>query len=109
MDIPKFSDLVEQKALDGDKVRVDEILNKPIVIVGFQITTSKYKDKGCGYCTKVQFYFSNDTEKKHKVFFSGSGVIKDNIESVKKALDEKKLPFCFTTMVKKVGKYYSLD
>lgn len=75
MDIPKFDDLVEKKMLTGDKVRIDDLLNKPIVVCGFQVSTSKYKDKGCGYCTKVQFYYADDETKTKRVFFSGSGVM----------------------------------
>lgn len=109
MDIPKFDDLVEKKMLTGDKVRIDDLLNKPIVVCGFQVSTSKYKDKGCGYCTKVQFYYADDETKTKRVFFSGSGVIKDNIESAEKALKERGLPFIFGTVIKKSGNCYTLE
>lgn len=78
--IPQIGSLVKDTALDGEKVRVDEILNKEIVVCGFKITASKYKDKGCGYCSKVQFYFVDDANKTRKVFFSGS--IRDKVNGI---------------------------
>jgi hypothetical protein len=45
-EIPNFDKLVTHKSLSGDKVRIDDILNKPIIITGFQISSSKYRDKG---------------------------------------------------------------
>ena len=54
-EIPEFKNLVKQVALDGDKVKIDEILGKDIVICAFRVSESKYKDKGCRYCIKVQF------------------------------------------------------
>jgi hypothetical protein len=75
-EIPNFDKLVTHKSLSGDKVRIDDILNKPIIITGFQISSSKYRDKGSGYCIKVQFYAADDTTETRKVFFSGSSVLK---------------------------------
>lgn len=107
-EIPQFSGLVQKKVLDGDKVRVDDLLNREIVICGFNISTSKYKDKGCGYCIKVQFYYADDTTEERKVFFSGSSVIKDQLEEAKGNLEKNGLPMLFKATVKKVGNYYSL-
>lgn len=108
MDIPQFSNLSEKKTLDGDKVKIDDVLNKSIIITGYQIMTSKYKTKSSEHCTKVQFYFASDEREERKVFFSGSLVIKDQVEEMDKKLSEKGLPFVFQATVKKVGNYYSL-
>lgn len=105
-EIPEFGNYVKDKTLDGDKVRIDEILNRVIIVTGFLMSTSKYKDKGCGYCTKVQFYELSDESKKRKVFFSGSGVIKDQCEEIKGKLEEQGLPIVFKATVKKEGNYY---
>ena len=109
MDIPKFDALVEKRNLTGDKVRIDDLLDRNIIICGYQISTSKYKDKGCGYCTKVQFYFADDETKTKRVFFTGSGVLKDDLEAVEKVLKEKELPLIFSAILKKEGKYYTLE
>lgn len=108
MDIPEFSSLVENHVLDGDKIRIDDLLNKSIVITNYHISTSKFKSKGCGYCIKVQFYFADDTGEVRKVFFSGSGVIKDQLEEAKSNLEKQEQPLLFKATVKKVGNYYSL-
>lgn len=107
MDIPNFGDIAENKTLDGDKVAIDDVLNSPIIVTGFHVSSSKYQNKGCNYCTKIQFYFEDDEKKDKKVFFSGSTVIKDQAEEMEKKLTEKGLPFCFKATVKKVGNYYS--
>ena len=107
MDIPKFEDYSELKTLDGDKVKIDDILNKPIVVTGYTVMNSKYKNKSSEYCTKVQFYYTDDEKQERRVFFSGSMVIKDQIENIEKKLNEQDLPLLFQTTVKKVGNYYS--
>lgn len=107
MDIPKFGELSERKTLDGDKVKIDDTLNKEIIVTGFHVSLSKYKLKGSDYCVKVQFYFKEDESEEKKVFFSGSSVIKDQIEDIEKQLTAKDLPFKFETVIKKVGNYYS--
>lgn len=105
--IPKFCDISERRSLDGDKVKIDDVLNNEIIVTGYNVSSSKYKSKGGEYCIKVQFYFSKDENKERKVFFSGSSVIKDQVEDIEKHLKEKELPFEFSTVVKKVGNYYS--
>ena len=104
----RFDTLTTHKALDGDKVRIDDILNKAIVVTGFQVSTSKYRDRGSGFCVKVQFYETADTTQTRKVFFSGSSVLKDELEEAKQSLESRELPLMFKTVVKKVGNYYSL-
>ena len=107
-EIPEYNGLVTRRALDGDKVQIVDILNTPIVICAFQITASKYKDRGSGKCVKVQFYFASDEAKTCKVFFSGSGILCDELEEAKKSLEAKEMPLLFRATVKKVGNYYSL-
>ncbi len=107
MDIPKFGDVAENKTLDGDKVRIDDVLNAQIVVTGYHVTNSKYQSKGCNYCTKVQFYFADDETRTPKVFFSGSSVIKDQMEEMEAKLKEKDMPLLFQTTLKKIGNYYS--
>lgn len=106
-EIPAFNGLVEQVTLDGDKVSLNDILNKEIIVTGEHTSTSKFKDKGSGFCVKIQFYYADDVTKTKRVFFSGSTVIKDQIDEVKEALEKQGLPLLFKTTVKKVGNYYS--
>ena len=50
----RFSDFAEEQTLDGDKVKLDDVLNKEIVVTGYVITKSKYKSSG-DMCLKLQF------------------------------------------------------
>lgn len=108
MDIPKFSDLAEKITLDGEKVKMEDILNVPIVVTGYRITQSKYKSNGSEYCTKIQFYREDDPDETKYVFFTGSEVIREQIEEMDSKLEENELPKIFRTTVKKVGNYNSL-
>lgn len=91
MDIPNFSDLTEHINLEGDKIKIDEILNKPIIVTGSYLSDSKFKNKGSGVCTKIQFYFADDKTETKRVVFSGSSVIYDQIvEMQNKFSDDKK-------------------
>ena len=78
-DIPNFSGLTTKSVLTGDKVRIDDLLNKQIVVCNYHVSTSKFKDKSNGFCIKVQFYNADDETKTRKVFFSGSGVLKGQL------------------------------
>lgn len=108
MEIPSFSDYVADKTLDGDKVRIDDILNQEVVITGYNVSESKYKKGGSDICVKVQFYELSDEKKARRVFFSGSVVLKNHLEEIKMKLEEKGLPLLFKATVKKEKNYYKL-
>lgn len=93
---PKFSDFAdEETALEGEKKKIEEILNTEILVIGFRIGKSKhYKDK-----TLLTLQFENGGAK--HIIFTGSIVL---IKQSQKY--EDKMPF-FTT-VKKVNSYYTM-
>lgn len=97
----KFSDFAadDEKPLDGEKERIDNILNKEIVITAVRIKSSKFKDHG-DKCATVQF--CEETNERKRIFFTGSGVI---ISMLEKYAD--KIPFI--TTIKKIDKYYTLS
>lgn len=97
----RFSDFAadDEKPLDGEKERIDNILNKEIIISAVKITSSKFKDHG-DKCVTVQFY--EESNERKRIFFTGSGVI---ISMLEKYAD--KIPFI--TTVKKIDKYYTLS
>lgn len=107
--IPCFGGLTTKAVLTGDKVRIDDLLNKQIVVCNYHVSTSKFKDKSNGFCVKVQFYNAEDEAKIKKVFFSGSGVLKDQLDEVKSVLEKNGQPFLFKATVKKCGNYYSFE
>lgn len=79
---PKFSDFSEEETgLDGDKKKIEEILNKEILITGYRIGKSRYRDKD--YLT---LQFENGGDK--YIVFSGSGVLMKQAQKY-----EDKMPF----------------
>lgn len=45
MDIPNFEDYSDKKTLDGDKVKIDDILNQSVIVTGFK---DEIKEQICG-------------------------------------------------------------
>lgn len=96
--LQKFSDFAESNTkLEGDKVKIDSILNKEIAIMGFRIAKSKIKENQ-NYLT-IQFVYKGENEP--RVVFTGSQVLSEQLRE-----HEVHLPFA--TMIKKVGNYYCL-
>lgn len=93
----KFSDICEEKILDGDKIKMDDVLNKEIEVLAYRITASRYSKNKNGECLTLQI---QDGGKK-RVIFTGSDVL---IEQLKKY--ESHLPF--TATIRKINKYYTL-
>ena len=108
-EIPKFSDLVESRTLDGDKKTLDEIAGKRIIVTAYRVKDSKYNHKGGGdKCATLQFYFADDPEEKRHVVFTGSSVLTGQLGEIEQELTDKSLPFVFETVIQKIGdKYWS--
>ncbi len=93
----RFSDFAtEQHPFGGDKIRLDDVLNKEIIVKDFKIAKSKYEGKG-DYMT-LQIEESGET----RVSFTGSSVL---IGQCKRYQDE--MPF--KTVIKKVERYYTFS
>ena len=92
---PRFSDFAEEEQpLEGKKRKREEILNIEILVTGFRIGRSRYKDRD--YLT-LQFENGN----KKYIVFTGSEVL---LKQVQKYAD--KIPF-YTT-IRKVNNYYTM-
>ena len=86
----RFSDFCkEAKPLDGARIKVDAILNKEIVVTGYKIRNSKFKDNGCGKCATVQI----ELDGHRNVLFTGSSVLIDQLEKY-----GDQIPFLTTVM-----------
>ena len=97
-EIHSFSDFaVEEQALEGDKVKIESILNKEIILTRYKIRDSKYSDNN-KMCVAVQFYEPDNPEK--RIFFTGSGVIQDLLVKY-----NDNLPF--KTVIKKIDRYFT--
>lgn len=88
-----FKDLniqASQPLLQGDKIKIERILNRAITVLGYEIRVSKF-DRGNGKCLYIQI----ELEGQKRVVFTGSGVLMDTIDKVPK----ESFPFT-TTIVK---------
>ncbi|HWQ62914.1 MAG TPA: hypothetical protein VN429_00760 [Methanospirillum sp.] len=91
---PRFSEFAAGDAkLDGEKVKLKDILNQEILVTGYSIHQSKFKDEK--YLT-IQF----EKEDTRHVLFTGSCVLMDQIEKY-----AEKLPFL--VIIRDFGKYYA--
>ncbi|MDR0449189.1 MAG: hypothetical protein LBG89_01865 [Rickettsiales bacterium] len=96
-DIQNFSDFADVRAaLDGKKRRIEEVLNKTIIVRGQKIIPSKTNDQTM--CLHLQFEM--DGEK--CILFTGSAVL---IDQCKKYAE--KIPFRAT--IKKIDKYFTFS
>lgn len=107
-EIPKFKDFtMQRKPIEGGKVKIEEILNRPIVVTNYSVSDSKHYKGGDSQCLKVQFYEAADETKTKKIFFSGSAVLIEQIENAKAELEQRGLPCVFSTAITKITNYYS--
>jgi len=96
--VKKFGDFAtEEQPLDGDKERIDNILNRAILVTGFRVKNSQYSKNESGKYLTLQF----SIEKQTKIIFTGSDVL---IGQLERYADE--IPFM--TTIKKINRYYTL-
>jgi len=94
-DFKSFNIKAETKSFEGEKIKIDRILNKQIAVLDFKIEDSKYKDKGNGKCLSIQIEIDGNK----RVLFSGSGYLMDMINKVPKS------SFPFTTTIQKLNEH----
>ena len=93
----KFVDFASSKMpMPGTKKRIEQILNRDIVIVDFRVTESKHRQNS--KCLQLQFLMDGEVY----VLFTGSVVLLDQIQYSK-----DKMPFA--TKIIKNDNYYSLS
>lgn len=98
---PRFSDFAEADGpLQGRKERIDDILNKELLFLGFHVQESKYQRTNSKECLTVQ-YVPLDDPQDLRVFFTGSSVLLAQFQKY-----AAKLPF--RAILKKVDKYFTL-
>ncbi len=84
----QFNIKPQTKSFEGDKIKIDRILNKSIVVDAFKIEASKF-EKGNGKCLYMQIIVDNTK----RVLFTGSVNLMQMIEQVPKDA------FPFTTTI----------
>ena len=77
----EFNIKLNNKSFEGEKIKINKVLNKEIIVFDFNISDSKvYKEKGTGKCLKLQIEYNNE---KRIIFTSSCGLI-EMIEQVPK-------------------------
>jgi hypothetical protein len=95
----RFSDFARERIpLDGEKTRLDDIINREILIIGHSIKKSRYDKNNSGKFLTLQFELDGD----RRVLFTGSDVL---IEQVEKYGDQ--IPFA--AIIKKIDRFYTLS
>ncbi|MCD4760871.1 hypothetical protein K8R42_03165 [bacterium] len=94
---PRFSDFAEEmKSFEGDKKKIEDILNQEILIIDFKVKDSKHH-RDSQYVT-VQFKIDSKTF----IMFNGSRVLAEQLDKYR-----DNIPFLAT--IKKIDKYYTFS
>jgi hypothetical protein len=94
----KFSDFAESpEILDGEKIRIDDVLNRELVVTGFSVRDSKYSKNKSGKYLTLQVRINDEK----RVVFTGSDVLIDQMTKY-----GNQVPF--VAIVKKVDRFYTL-
>lgn len=97
----RFSDFAnEQTALEGDKVRLDDVINREIQVMGYRVTRSRFSANKSGNYLTIQFCFLGNGSQPC-VVFTGSEVLMDQLERY-----AHEIPF--VAVIKKINRYYTL-
>jgi hypothetical protein len=89
----------ERKTFVGDKIKLERILKREIVVHGFKIEPSKYLEKGNGKCLHMQIELKDEKY----VVFTSSMYLQDMISRVPQ--DE----FPFETTIVKVNDHFEFS
>jgi len=94
--LKRFSDFaVDDRPLAGEKVKIEEILNREIVITGYKMTDSKFRGSNSHRCLTLQF----EMEGRQYVLFTGSSVLINQMEKY-----GNEIPFM--AIIKKIDRYF---
>ena len=96
----RFSEFAKENIfLDGDKTKIDDVLNQEIEVVDYRIKDSKFSKNNSGKYLAIQFKRNGD---QLQIIFTGSDVL---IEQMEKYSDH--IPFLVT--IKKINRYYTFS
>ena len=68
----------QTKGFEGDKIKIDRILNKEIIVKRFKIEPSKFTDKSNGRRLVLEI----EVDGQNRVVFTGSTVLQEIIQMV---------------------------
>ena len=95
----RFSDFAQENGpLDGAKLKIDDVINREITVIGCKIKESKYSKTNSSNCLTIQL----EMDEKRYVVFTGSSVLIEQMEKY-----QHEMPFL--TTIKKIDRYYTLS
>ena len=97
--VKRFSDFAKAPdVLDGDKIKLDDLINQDVVVIGYKVTDSKYSKNKSGKCLTLQVEIGGV----HRVVFTGSDVLISQMM-------EYGAEVPFAAAIKKVDRFYTLS
>lgn len=95
----RFSDFAQDALpLDGAKLKIEDVLNKEMLVTGFMVRKSKYVRGEADECLTLQF----ELDGTRYILFSGSKILTDQVTKY-----QTEIPFL--TTIKKIDKYYTFS
>ena len=92
----RFSDFADvRKVLDGNKIKIDEVLNQEITVLGYRIAKGKHKTERC-------LTLQIEVDGGRRVVFTGSEVLISQMEQY-----GSRCPF--VAVIKKIDRFYTLS
>lgn len=98
----KFSELnikPDSNRLVGDKIKMLKVLNQEIIVHGFKLKESKFKNSNSDKCLFIQIELKGEKY----VLFTGSKVLAESIQQVQKD------HFPFITNISKEGETFQFN
>lgn len=94
-----FADFAEEsRPLDGEKIRIDEVIDREMTVIGFNLRRSRYEKNRSGKCLLLQMEIGGE----RRVLFTGSDVMIEQMEKY-----GEHVPFVAT--IRKIDRYYTLS
>lgn len=83
--------------LDGEKMKINDILNREILVIGYRVKKSKYGNgNGDGRCLTIQY----ELDGRRYVTFTGSAVLAEQC-----SVYASEMPF--VAVMRKIDRYYT--
>lgn len=92
----RFSDFADApRVLDGDKIKIESVLNQEVTVLGYRVAKGKHKTERC-------LTLQVEIDGGRRVVFTGSEVLISQMEQY-----GTRCPF--VTVIRKVGNYLTLS
>ncbi len=100
--IPEFADVVPDRgSMDGAKMPIENIVNIPLVFTNWEISQSKYRDKGeDSERLTIQFLYHGE----HRIAFTGSTVLIGQLREFDKVRDPERKEF--KAVIRKIDRFF---